>query len=59
MKTLFLLRHCEANQFNENTSDHDKELNDKGRHEAVLLGKWFNKNNIVLENILVSSAIRT
>ncbi len=37
MKTLFLLRHCEANQFDEKTTDHNKELNEKGKNEAILL----------------------
>ena len=28
MKKLFLIRHCETNQFEENTEDHKKKLND-------------------------------
>ena len=59
MKTLFLLRHCEANQFEENKSDHDKELNKKGIEEAMLLKQWFIENDIVVDHILASSATRT
>ena len=59
MKNLFLLRHCEANHFEENKSDHEKQLNENGRKCARLLKNWFEKNNIVLDYILTSSANRT
>ena len=59
MKNLFLLRHCEAYHFEENKSDHEKQLNDNGRKCARLLKNWFEKNNIVLDYILTSSADRT
>ena len=59
MKNLFLLRHCEAYHFEENKSDHEKQLNENGRKCARLLKKWFEKNNIVLDYILTSSANRT
>ena len=59
MKNLFLLRHCEAYNFEENKSDHEKQLNENGRKCARLLKNWFEKNNIVLDYILTSSANRT
>ena len=59
MKNLFLLRHCEAYHFEENKSDHEKQLNENGRKSARLLKNWFEKNNIVLDYILTSSAKRT
>ena len=59
MKNLFLLRHCEAYHFEENKSDHEKQLNENGRQCARLLKNWFEKNNIVLDYILTSSANRT
>ena len=59
MKNLFLLRHCEANQFEEDKSDFEKQLNENGEKEAELLKDWFDKNNIILDHILVSSAYRT
>ena len=59
MKNLFLLRHCEANNFEEKKSDHEKQLNENGRKCAKLLKNWFEKNNIVLDYILTSSANRT
>jgi phosphohistidine phosphatase len=59
LKTLFLLRHCEANQFDEKTTDHNKELNEKGKNEAILLKKWFEDNNINFDFILSSTARRT
>ena len=59
MKTLFLLRHCEAYHFEEDKSDHDKQLNENGKKSAELLNRWFNKRNIIIDHILVSSAART
>jgi len=59
LKNLFLLRHCEAYHFEENTSDHEKQLNENGRKCARLLKNWFEKNNIVLDYILTSTANRT
>ena len=59
LKNLFLLRHCEANHFEENKSDFEKQLNENGEKEAKLLKNWFDKNNIILDHILVSSANRT
>ena len=59
MKTLFLLRHCQTNQFEENINDHEKKLNEKGVKEANLLNKWFNNNNMLLDHIISSSAART
>lgn len=59
MKTLFLLRHCEAYQFEEETSDYDKQLNENGQKSAELLNNWFKKSNISIDYILVSSAART
>ena len=41
MKNLFLLRHCEAYHFEENKSDHEKQLNENGRKCARLLKNWF------------------
>ena len=43
MKNLFLLRHCEAYHFEENKSDHEKQLNENGRKCARLLKNWFEK----------------
>ena len=59
MKNLFLLRHCEAYHFEENKSDYEKQLNENGRKCARLLKNWFEKNNIVLDYILTSTANRT
>ena len=59
MKNLFLLRHCEANNFEEKKSDHEKQLNENGRKCAILLKNWFEKNDIALDHIITSSANRT
>ena len=59
MKRLFLIRHCETNQFEENTEDHKRKLNDNGLEDAALLNQWFNQNKLDINNIYASSAIRT
>lgn len=59
MKKLFLIRHCETNQFEENIEDHKKKLNDNGLEDAYLLNQWFNKNNFDINTIYASSAMRT
>ena len=59
MKNLFLLRHCEAYHYEENKSDHEKQLNENGRKCARLLKNWFENNKIVLDYILTSTANRT
>ena len=35
LKNLFLLRHCEANHFEENKSDFEKQLNENGETEVA------------------------
>ena len=59
MKKLFLIRHCKADNIDSNIKDFDKKLNKKGLKEAVALNKWFNVNNMRIDQIIVSSAIRT
>ena len=59
MKRLFLIRHCETNQFEENIEDYKKKLNDNGLEDANLLNQWFNKNKLDVNKIFASSAIRT
>jgi phosphohistidine phosphatase len=59
LKKLFLIRHCETNQFEENTEDHKKKLNDNGLEDANILNQWFDKNKFDINTIYASSAIRT
>ena len=59
MKKVFLLRHCEAYQFQDEVSDYDKSLNDVGIEDSKVLNKWFDDNNILLDCIITSSAYRT
>ena len=59
MKRLFLLRHCEAVQFDEKANDHEKKLTKKGQKDAKLISQWFKKNNVSVDCILTSTALRT
>ena len=59
MKRVFLLRHCEAHQFQDETSDYEKGLNEVGMKDSHILNKWFDDNRISLDCIIVSSAYRT
>ena len=59
MKRLFLLRHCDAVQFDEKANDHEKKLTKKGQKDAKLISQWFKKNNVSVDCILTSTASRT
>ena len=54
MKRVFLLRHCEAHQFQDETSDYEKGLNEVGMKDCHILNKWFDDNHISLDSIIVS-----
>ena len=58
MRKLFLARHCEAHNFEEGLDDHKKKLTEGGIKDAKLLNKWFFANQIKLDLIYSSSAIR-
>lgn len=58
MKTLYLLRHAKSSwDFNE-LSDHDRPLNNRGRHDAPLMGRELLSREIALDLVLSSSAVR-
>ena len=48
MRKFFLLRHCEANQNEENIDDLEKKLSANGNRDAILIKKWFLSNNLNL-----------
>ena len=58
MRKFFLLRHCEANQNEENIDDLEKKLSANGNRDAILIKKWFLSNNLNLDKVYTSSATR-
>ena len=58
MKTLFLLRHAKAVPGSGNLEDFDRSLNDQGRGQAEVVGEYFKKQNVSLDLVLSSTALR-
>ena len=58
MKTIFLLRHVSAIQFNKDVEDHQKEINEKGKLHANLISKWIEDNNFSIDIVFSSTAKR-
>lgn len=58
MKTLYLLRHAKSSWEFEELSDHDRPLNNRGRHDAPLMGRELASHEITLDLIISSSAVR-
>jgi phosphohistidine phosphatase len=58
MKTLFLLRHAKAENGSAGSPDFDRALNDRGRKEAQAVGTFIQKQTLVLDLVLSSTAKR-
>jgi|SRR5882724_1371939 len=58
MKTLFLLRHAKAEDGGGGLPDFDRALNDRGTKEARAVGIFIRKQNVRLDLVLSSSAVR-
>ena len=58
MKTLYLVRHAKSSWNNENISDHDRPLNDRGERDAPRMGKRLCKRKPQPTIIISSSAVR-
>jgi phosphohistidine phosphatase len=58
MKTLFLLRHAKAEDVGDGLPDFDRALNDRGRKEARAVGILIRKQNVRLDLVLSSPAVR-
>lgn len=58
MKILFLLRHAKAVSGSDSLRDFDRSLNDQGRKQAERVGKYLNEQNIDLDLVLSSTALR-
>ena len=58
MKILFLLRHAKAVSSGDSLRDFDRSLSDQGRKQAERIGKYLKEQNIGLDLVLSSTALR-
>ena len=58
-KHLFLLRHAETAEKQSGQTDKERELTPKGIKEAMLIGIYLQKSNIIFDVIISSTATRT
>ena len=58
MKTLFLLRHAKSSWKDEDLADFERPLNDRGRKAAELIGNFIAKQNVTIDLVISSPAVR-
>lgn len=58
MKMLLLLRHAKAVSASDSLRDLDRPLSDQGRKQAERVGKYLKEQNIALDLVLSSTALR-
>lgn len=58
MKALLLLRHAKSSWKHPELADHDRPLNKRGRRDAARMGRLLEKEDLVPDAILSSSAVR-
>jgi phosphohistidine phosphatase len=58
-RTLVIIRHAKSSWANPLQSDFDRPLNDRGKHDAPLMGKELKKRDIIPDLIISSTAKRT
>ena len=59
MKTLILMRHAKSAWDNPAASDHERQLNKRGREAAPKIGKWLVEQGFAPDQIMLSDAART
>jgi phosphohistidine phosphatase len=57
-RTLILLRHAKSD-WPENASDHDRPLAERGRRDALAMGRWLRDAGYRPDRVLCSTALRT
>jgi phosphohistidine phosphatase len=58
MKTLLILRHAKSKPKDPDISDHDRELDERGKDDALRMGKLLRNKGLVPDFIMSSSALR-
>ena len=59
MKRLILMRHAKSDWSGGPSSDHNRPLNPRGRKAAAALGDWLRDQELIPDQVLSSSAMRT
>ncbi len=57
-KVLLILRHAKSSWKDKKLDDHDRPLNKRGRREAIKMGEYLKKMNMMPDTIITSSALR-
>ncbi len=58
MKTLLILRHAKSSWTEPELDDHDRPLNDRGRRDAPRMGRLIQRQNLIPDTVLTSTANR-
>lgn len=58
-RQVFLIRHAKSSWVNPMQSDFDRPLNERGEHDAPIMGRRLKENNIHPDLIIASAAKRT
>lgn len=58
MKRLILLRHAKSGWDDPVARDYDRPLNDRGRVAAASIGHWAGQNDVTVDSIVASPAVR-
>jgi len=58
MKTLLLLRHAKSSWKDQGLADFERPLNDRGRKAAELVGHFIAKQNVTIDLVISSPAVR-
>ncbi len=58
MRTLYIVRHAKSSHKEPGLSDRERPLNDRGKTDAPLMGKWLEQHGIRPDRIRSSSAVR-
>jgi phosphohistidine phosphatase len=58
MKTLLILRHAKSRPKDPYISDHDRELDERGKDDALRMGKLLRNKGLVPDFVISSSALR-
>jgi phosphohistidine phosphatase len=58
MKTLLLLRHAKSSWKDPGLADFERPLNDRGRKAAEIIGRFIAKENVAIDLVISSPAVR-
>ena len=58
MKTLLLLRHAKSSWKDQDLADFERPLNDRGRKAAELVGNFIEKEDVSIDLVISSPAVR-